>query len=75
MVAHNLARLARSEYQRTRRVKVPRLILRFALRSLSLNPPPPASVIADCLSIIAIDLGCDGLNAGNTTLDERCVYV
>ena len=73
IVAHNLAKLARSEYHRTRQIKVPRLILRFALHSLSLDPPPPTSVIADCLSIIAIDLGCDVSNTGTTTLDERCV--
>jgi len=75
IVAHNLVKLARSEYQRTQQVKVPRLILRFALHSLSLNPPPPTSVIADCLSIIAIDLGCDTPNAGRMTPDEKYVYI
>jgi len=72
IVAHNLVKLAQSEYQRTQQVKVPRLILRFALHSLSLDPSPPTSVIADCLSIIAIDLGCDVSNMGS---DERCVCV
>ena len=77
IVAHNLAGLARSEYRRTKQVKVPRLILRFALYSLSLYPQPPTSVIADCLSIIAIDLGCEVPNAGTTTSDERsvCIYL
>ena len=75
MVSHNLANLARFEYQRTQRVKVPRWILRFALHSLSLDPPPPTSVVADCLSIVAIDLGCDVLNAGTTISDERYVCV
>ena len=39
--------------------KVPRWVLRFALHSLSQYPPPPIPVVIDCLSIIAIDLGCD----------------
>ena len=38
--------------------KVPRWVLRFALHSLSQDPPPPTPVIAACLSIIAIDLDC-----------------
>ena len=45
--------------------------LRFALDSLSLDPPPPPSVVADCLKVIAINLGCDLPNT--TTPDERCV--
>ena len=69
-----LARLALSEYQRRERhKKVPRWILRSALRSLSLDPPPPASVIVNCLSIIAIDLGCDS-STRTTISGERCVY-
>ena len=51
--------------------KVPRWILRFALHSLSLDPPPPSSVVADCLKVIAIDLDCDVSDI--TTTDERCV--
>ena len=39
--------------------KVPRWTLRFILHSLSQDPPPPTSVVTACLSIIAIDLGCD----------------
>lgn len=49
--------------------KVPRWMLCFALYSLSLDPPPPASVIADCLTIVAIDLDCDVLNTKG--LEER----
>ena len=44
---------------RWKRTGVPCWILRFVLHSLSRSPPPPTSVIVDCLSIIAIDLGCD----------------
>ena len=53
------------------RSKVPRWTLRFALESLSLDPPPPPLVIADCLKIIAIDLGCDVSNFETA----RCVRV
>ena len=74
VVAQTLVQLAQFGYQRTHRTKVPRLILRFALYSLSQDPPPPTLVIADCLSIIAIDLGCDVSNTGAATLDERCVH-
>lgn len=39
--------------------KVPRWVLRFVLHFLSQDPPPPTSATIPCLSIIAIDLGCD----------------
>lgn len=71
-----IANFAQSGYQRTQPQKVPRWTLHFALRSLSedpLIPLSPSSVVIDCLSVIAIDLGCTVLNT--TTLDERCVYI
>ena len=74
-VARAMAEGAQVEYQQAEHRKVPRWILRFALHSLSLDPLPPTSVIADCLSIIAIDLGCDTRGAGFTTSDERCVHI
>ena len=49
----------REEYQRTQNKKVPRWILRFALHFLSRDPPSPISVIADCLTILAIALDHD----------------
>ena len=65
---------AQEEYQqREDKKKVLRWILRFALHSLSLDPPPPPSVIADSLVIIAVDLDCDVSSIA--TLDERCVQV
>ena len=74
--AHALANLARSEYQRRGRdKKVPGWILRFVLHSLSLDPPPPTSVVVDCLSIIAIDLGCIVSTTGTTISDKRYVHV
>lgn len=54
--------------------KVPRWTLRFVLHSLALDPPPSTSVIADCLSIIAIDIGCDISSPRAVTPDERYVY-
>jgi hypothetical protein len=74
--ARHMAEVSRIEYQRGEwwLVRtVPRWILRFALHSLSLEPPPPASVIADCLTIVAIDLECDVSSV--TTSDERCVQI
>ena len=59
-------------HQKTGCRKVPRWILRFALHSLSLDPPSPASVVADCLTVIAIDLGCV-LPSKILTLDGRYV--
>jgi hypothetical protein len=72
IVACALARLAQFEKWR-RGVKVPRWLLRFALHFLSQDPPPPTSVVVSCLSIIAIDLGCDVPKT--MTSDNRYVYV
>ncbi|KAF9780437.1 hypothetical protein BJ322DRAFT_1082849 [Thelephora terrestris] len=54
--------VAQVEYQRRVCSKVPRWILRFALHSLFLDFPPPAPIVASCLAIAAIDLGCDVSN-------------
>ena len=71
-----IAEVAQVKYQNPQYGKAPRWILRFALHSLSLEPLPPTSVVADCLSIIAIDLGCtDVSSAGFTTSDERYVRI
>ena len=67
--AQYMTEAAHVGYQRTRHQKVPRWILRFAFRSLSLDPPSPPSVVAECLTVIAIDLRCNVVNI--TTLDER----
>jgi len=70
-VSHNLVDLTLSGRKKTQRMKTPRWILRFALHSLSLDPPPPTSVTADCLSVIAIDLGCDVSNTRTMASDKR----
>ena len=64
--------VAQLGYQQTQNRKVPRWTLRFALYSLSLNPPPPVSAIANCVKIAAIDLGCDILDI--TPWDEGYVF-
>ena len=74
ITARALARLAQSEYRRREPGKVPRWILRFALHSLSQDPPLPTSVIVYCLSIVTIDLDCDAPRVTTTNPDERCVH-
>jgi hypothetical protein len=69
--AQLLAKTARVEYQQMERRKVSRWILRFVIYSLSLDPLPAAPIVADCLIIIAIDLGCDVSKIAIS--DERCV--
>ena len=68
-----LVKLARSEYQRSGCRKVPRWILRFSLHHLSQDPLPSPTIVADCLSIIAIDLGCK--IPKTTILNERYVDI
>ena len=68
-----LVQLARFKYKYQQHRKVPRWILRYGYHLLSQDPLPPASVVADCLSIIAMDLGHTVSNAGS--LDERYVHI
>ena len=74
MVASNFVKIAQFGHQRVQKLKVPRWVLRFTLYSLSLDPPPPTPVVADCLLIIAIELGCDMSNTGNVASDKRYVH-
>ena len=74
-VARSMAEGARVEYQQTKHRKVPRWILNFALHSLSLDPLPPTPVVADCLSIVAIDLDCGVSDTRFAIEDERCVHI
>jgi len=68
-----LTRLARFENWRRNGKKVPRWLLGFALHFLSQDPSPPVSVVVSCLTIIAIDLGCDVPKT--TTSDDRYVHI
>ena len=72
LVSH-IVGVAQAGYQRTRSKKVPRWTLRFAFDSLSLDPPLPPLLVACCLKIIAVDLGCDILNI--KVKDERYVWI
>ena len=67
IVAHALAKIAWFWSLETRD-----WLFRFVLHSLSQSPLPSTSVVADCLSIIAIALDCDP--STTTTLDKRYVY-
>ena len=71
--AQQMVGAAQVKYRQTQYRKVSRWILRFALHSLSLDPPPPESVVADCLTIVAIDLGYQVSNIPE--LEERCVHI
>ena len=65
--ARRMAETAQEKYyQQTRKRKVPRWIFRSVLYFLSLAPLSPQSVVADCLTIIAVDLGCDVSTAGTS---------
>ena len=74
IIARALARLAQSEYRRKERGEVPRWILRFALHSLSQDPPPPTSVVVYCLSIVTTDLDCDVSGIVAASLDGRYAH-
>jgi len=76
-LAHNLVKVAWSCCKGSAlgdRKKVPRWVLRFSLHSLLWDPERPASAVADCLMIIAIDLGCDVSERDIRNLDKRYVY-
>jgi len=53
---------------------VPRWLVRFAFRFVSQDPPPPTSVLIDCLNIIAIDLTRGDWEFCSTASDEKCVH-
>ena len=67
--SRHMAEVAQVEHQDG---DVPRWILLFAFRCLSLAPPPPASVTEDCLTIIATNLGCR--LSDFMTLDEKYIH-
>jgi hypothetical protein len=51
------------------------LVLRSTLLLLTQDPRPPTSVVADCLLIRAINLGCDISNTDIMESDEGCVHL
>ena len=74
-VIHAFNELAHSKYRSREggRKKVPRWIIGFAMQSLSRHPHLPTSATVDCLSIVAIDLGCNIPNSTTASMDARCV--
>ena len=74
LATREMAEAAQVEYHRARHGEVPSWILSIAYHSLPLDPLPPMSIVANCLLIFAIDLGCVISDIGFTTSeDERCV--
>ena len=71
--ARRMAEAAQEKYQRSQPRKVPRWILRSALYFLYLGFLSSPSVVADCLTVIAIDLGCDVQCSAIS--DERCIRI
>ena len=57
--SQRIVKAAQEKYQQTQRKKVPRWALRSACYLLSLGSVPPPSTVADCLTVIAIDIGCN----------------
>ena len=70
-----LAQATHSGYYREEgqsQAEVPRGLVHFALRFLSQDPLPLPSVVIDCLTIIATDLGCTAVPDPNRkVLDEQ----
>jgi hypothetical protein len=71
--SRRMVEAARVNYRQTLPSKVPRWMLRSALHFLSLGSSSPTSVVANYLTIIAIDLGCDIPEAMSS--NERCVRI
>jgi len=74
-LAHNFVKIA--WYQKNKDLgtgnkdQVDRWILRFSRHYLLLDPEPPLSVTADCLSIVAIELGCNISQSDVMDQDKR----
>jgi len=65
--------LARVAHKGKQHRKLPRWVLRFVIHSLSHDPQPSTSAIVDCLTIIAVDLGCNVSRPGISGLRGRYV--
>ena len=74
--ARAMAQVTQVEYRGRKggRPEIFRVLARFALRFLSQDPLPPTSVVVDCLTIIATDLGCNMPDTNTVIPDEKCVY-
>jgi len=76
ILSHTQAKIAQFRYQeyQGRSWIVSDWNLTFVLHSLFLDPLPPISVVVDCLSIIAIALGCNVPSTRVAILDKKYVY-
>ena len=74
-LAHNFVKIAwhQKNYGSGIQKKVDRWILRFSCHTLLWHPDPPLSVIADSLSIAAIELGCNITRNDVMIQDKRYV--
>ena len=72
IVAPALTTIAWFVHQRYGGLGAHQWLLLFVLRPLSQSPLPSTSVIANCLLIIAIELGCGP--SDTTTLDKRYAH-
>ena len=70
-LSRRMVEAAQVRYRQTHYRKVPRWMLRSALHFLFLGPLSPASAVADYLTIVAIDIGCNVPDIAST--DERWV--
>ena len=68
--AQDIAELARAEYRRKQEVSI--WIVDFVFDSLFLDPLPSASIIANCLKVVAIDL--HWVISGDATSYERYIF-
>jgi len=77
LLAHSLVKIA--WYQKFgsegRGRRITRWMVRFSLHFLVWDPKPPVPVIVDCLSIIAVDFGCDLSQSHIMKLDKRYACV
>ena len=76
-LAHNFVKVAWHQKKSglKKQNKVDDWILHFSHHSLLRGPDPPLSVIADCLSIAAIELGCNVSRTDVMSQDKRWVII
>jgi hypothetical protein len=70
-LSRTLAQAAMLERDRKTLRETPLWLIRFAFRFLTQEPLPPTSVIVDCLTIVAINLGCSLLLINSRVTDEE----
>lgn len=76
-LAHNFVKIAWHQKKSglKNQNKVDDWILHFSHHCLLRGPDPPLSIIADCLSIAAIELGCNVSRGDVMSQDKRYVFI